>query len=110
CRITSPLPNEVDARVFAASPRHNFIDDLVLKKLQALHIPPSPVCTDSEFLRRAYLDAAGVLPTPAEVEQFLADKTKDRRAQLIERLLDRSEFVDYWSYRWSDVLLISSRK
>ena len=55
------------------APRNNFIDDLVLKKLESLHIPPSPPCTDAEFIRRAYLDAAGILPTPEEVQKFLAD-------------------------------------
>jgi hypothetical protein len=110
CSISSPLPNKLDPAVFAKSPRHNFIDDLVLKKLQALNIPPSGACTDNEFIRRAYLDAAGILPTPAEVKKFLADKSPDKRAKLIDALLERPELVDYWAYRWSDVLLISSRK
>ncbi len=110
CRIASPLPNQIDPAVFAKSPRHNYIDDLVLKKLQALRIPPSGPCSDGEFIRRAYLDAAGILPTPEEVRRFLADPAPDRRAKLIDALLARPEFVDYWAYKWSDVLLISSRK
>ncbi len=108
--ITSPLPNEVDPQVFAAARRANFVDDLVLKKLQTLHIPPSPGCTDSEFVRRAYLDATGTLPTPEEVLAFVKDKAPDRRAKLIDQLLSRPEFVDYWTYKWSDLLLISSRR
>src|SRR5262249_35063427 len=67
--VTVPFANKVDPKVYAASPRHNFIDGLVLKKLEALRVPPSPSCTDSEFIRRAYLDAAGILPTPAEVKK-----------------------------------------
>jgi hypothetical protein len=110
CRVSSPLPNAVDPRVFAAAPRHNFIDELGLKKLEALHIPPSPPCTDREFIRRAYLDAAGILPTPEEVSKFLADPRPDKRAHLIDALLQRPEFVDYWAYHWSDVFLVSSRK
>ncbi|MCI0460047.1 MAG: DUF1553 domain-containing protein [Gemmataceae bacterium] len=110
CRISSPLPNTVPAEVYTKSPRHNFIDGLVLGKLQELRIPPSGTCTDSEFIRRAYLDAAGILPTPEEVKKFLADKRPDRRARLIDSLLERPEYVDYWSYKWSDLLLISSRK
>jgi hypothetical protein len=110
CRIASPLPNAVDAKVFAQAPRRNFIDELVLKKLEALHIPPSPECTDAEFIRRAYLDAAGILPTPEEVQKFVADRSPDKRAKLIDALLERPEFVDYWSYKWSDVLLVSTRK
>ena len=95
------------------SPRHarkNFIDDLVLKKLEALRIPPSGDCTDAEFIRRVYLDAAGILPTPEEVKKFLADPRPDRRAKLVDALLERPEFVDYWSYKWSDMLLVSSRR
>jgi hypothetical protein len=109
-RVTSPFPNDVPADVFSKAARNNAIDDLILKKLQVLHIPPSPVCTDAEFIRRAYLDAAGVLPTPEEQGKFLADKAADKRAKLIDALLERPEYVDYWSYKWSDLLLISSRR
>lgn len=109
-RITSPLAEPVDPKLYAQSPRHNFIDELVLKKLQSLRIPPSPQCTDEEFIRRAYLDAAGILPTPEEQRKFLKDQRPDKRARLIDSLLERPEFVDYWTYKWSDLLLISSRK
>ena len=109
-RIASPLPNAVDPKVFAAAPRNNFIDDLVLKKLESLRIPPSPPCNDAEFIRRAYLDAAGILPTPEEVQKFLADSAPDKRAKLIDALLERPEFVDYWAYKWSDMLLITTRR
>jgi hypothetical protein len=109
-RITSPYENKLDSKVFATAPRFNFIDELSLKKLASLRLPPSPGCTDSEFVRRAYFDAAGTVPTPEETKAFLADKAKDKRARLIDRLLGRDEYVDYWSYKWSDLLLISSRK
>jgi hypothetical protein len=109
-QIASPFPGEIDAKLFAASPRHNFIDGHVLKKLEALNIPPSPQCNDREFIRRAYLDAMGILPTPEEVATFVGDKSTDKRAKLIDAILDRPEFVDYWAYKWSDLLLISSRK
>jgi hypothetical protein len=109
-RVTVPMGNKVDPRAFAAAPRHGFIDDLVVKKLQALDIPPSPQCTDAEFIRRAYLDAAGILPTPDRVERFLADRAPDKRAKLIDSLLERPEFVDYWAYKWSDLFLVSTRK
>jgi hypothetical protein len=109
-RITAPLPHAVDPKVFAQAPRHNFIDELVLKKLEALRIPPSPPCSDHEFIRRAYLDAAGILPTPEEVQKFLADRAPDKRARLIDALLERPEFVDYWAYKWSDLLLVSTKR
>jgi hypothetical protein len=109
-RIASPLPNPVAPTVFATAARHNYIDDLVLKKLEALRIPPSPACTDAEFIRRAYLDAAGIQPTPDEVHKFATDAAPDKRAKLIDALLERPEFVDYWAYKWSDVLLVSTRK
>jgi hypothetical protein len=109
-QIASPFPGAVDAKAFAASPRHNFIDGLVLKKLESLNIPPSPQCADHEFIRRAYLDALGILPTPEEVQKLTADPSKDKRTKLIDAILERPEFVDYWTYKWSDLLLISSRK
>jgi hypothetical protein len=109
-RVVAPLADPVDPKVYAQSPRHNFIDHLVLKKLEALRIAPSPQCTDQEFIRRAFLDAAGILPTPEEQHRFLSEERTDKRARLIDALLQRAEFVDYWSYKWSDLLLISSRK
>jgi hypothetical protein len=108
--IVSPLPNRIDPSVFKSAARRNYIDDLVLKKLEALRIPPSPDCSDTVFIRRAFLDAAGTLPTPEEVRKFVADKKTDKRARLIDALLKRPEFVDYWAYKWSDILLVSTRK
>jgi hypothetical protein len=110
CRVTVPHPGPVDEKLFAAAPRVNFIDDFVLAKLRDLRIPPSPPCTDTEFIRRAYLDAAGILPTPDEVRRFLADAAPDKRARLVDALLERPEFVDCWAYRWSDLLLVTTRR
>src|SRR5207247_5208963 len=97
-------------KTFAAAPRVNFIDDLVLKKLALLHIPPSPPCSDHGFIRRAFLDTAGILPTAEETRKFVADRMPDKRARLIDALLERPEYVDYWTYKWSDLLLVSTRK
>jgi hypothetical protein len=110
CRITSPMEKAVAPEVFAHAARRNYIDDFVLRKLAALHLPPSPLCTDAEFIRRAFLDATGTLPTPKEVRQFLAERSPNKRAKLIDTLLDRPEFVDYWAYKWSDLLLVSTRR
>jgi hypothetical protein len=111
-RVASPFDNEIDPKVFAQSLRHNFIDPLVLKKLESLKIPPSAECSDSEFIRRAYLDAIGRLPTPEEVSKFTSEPeaSAKKRERLIDKLLERPEYVDYWTYKWSDLLLISSRK
>ena len=107
-RLRIPFPYHLDEVVFQKAPRHNYIDDDILHHLDVLHIPPSPPAGDSEFIRRAYLDAAGILPSPAEVEQFLKDPAPDKRDRLIDALMKRPEFVDYWAYKWSDLLLVSS--
>ena len=109
-RLTVPYPNQIASDAYTKFPRHNYIDDLVLEKLKKLNIAPSPECDDATFIRRAYLDAAGILPTAEEVEDFLADKSPTKRAVLIDKLIGRDEFVDYWAYKWSDLLLVSSRR
>ena len=108
--VTSPYPNSIPESVFASSPKANAIDELTVRKLQQLHLPPSGECTDEEFIRRVYLDSCGILPTLPEVQKFIESTEKNKRARLIEAILDRPEFVDYWSYKWSDLLLISTRK
>jgi hypothetical protein len=109
-RVTSPVPEPPPAERFARAPRANWIDGIILDKLQALGIPPSGPCTDAEFIRRAYLDATGTLPSPEAVTRFLSDPSPARRERLVDSLLATPEFVDYWSYKWSDLLLVSSRK
>ncbi|MBX6315056.1 MAG: DUF1553 domain-containing protein [Isosphaeraceae bacterium] len=108
--IASPYETAIDPQIFASAPRRNAIDEKNLAKLQALGIPPSPDAGDAAFLRRAYLDAAGTLPPAEMVDLFLADQDPDKRAKWIDRLLESPEFVDYWAYKWSDLLLVSSRK
>ncbi len=108
--ISSPYPTPVAAEVFAKAERRNFIDELVLAKLASLSIPPSPPAGDREFLRRAYLDTIGVLPTAEESRAFSNDASADKRDKLIESLLQRPEFIDYWAYKWSDLLLVNSEK
>lgn len=87
-----------------AVPEANFIDRHVFTKLRALRIKPSELTADSVFLRRAYLDALGVLPTAEEVRVFLADARTDKRARLIDALLERPEFADFWALKWADLL------
>jgi uncharacterized protein YjdB len=109
-RITVPYDNPVTPESYSGFRPRNFIDDLAMAKWKALRIAPSKAATDESFLRRAYLDGTGVLPTPEEVENFLADPAPDKRAKLIDRLLSQEEFADYWAYKWCDLLLVSSRK
>src|SRR3954468_10083549 len=106
-RITSPYDAPVPADVFAKAPCKNFIDDLILKQLKLLQLPPSPPADDAAFIRRAFLDTVGKLPTADEVRAFVADTSPEKRNHLIDSLLTRTEFVDYWSYQWSDVLLVN---
>lgn len=108
--ITVPYPHTLPPQTFAESPRANFIDELVLEKLSALNVPPSPRSSDSEFLRRIYLDTIGLLPSVSETKSFLSDENPSKRDLLIERLLSRPEFVDYWSYQWSDLLLLTGNR
>jgi hypothetical protein len=107
-RLRIPFPYKIDDAVFRTAARNNYIDDAILNHLRALHIPPSQRANDAEFIRRAYLDSTGTLPSPSEVEKFLQDPSTDKRNQLIDRLIKRPEFVDYWTYKWSDLLLVSS--
>jgi hypothetical protein len=88
-------------------PRGNFIDDKLLGKWKDLGLTPSPACSDAEFFRRIHLDTIGTLPDPADVRAFLADKTPDRRAKAIDRVLERPEFVDFWALKWGDHLRIN---
>jgi hypothetical protein len=108
--LAVPYANQVPAETFAQAPRRNFIDQHVLAKLAALRLPPSPRCDDATFLRRAYLDTIGTLPTADEARAFLADPAADKRDRLIDTLLSRPEFVDYWTYKWADLLLLSGER
>jgi hypothetical protein len=141
--VTVPQPGKPAVEAFAAMKPRNFIDDRVLAKLRELNLPPSERATDTEFLRRAYLDTIGVLPSPEETRAFLAEpevipsdggahahgreneagansrlplqdrvlaNAPTKRDRLIESLLNRPEFVDYWSHRWSDLLLVNGDK
>jgi len=109
-RVLVPFPHVIPPDVFAGAARENLIDDLVLEQLQRLHLKPSPPCDDATFIRRAFLDTIGRLPTPEEVRGYLADASPGKRERLVDLLLARPEFVDYWAYKWSDILLVSGSK
>ncbi len=101
-RATVPLPRRPSAEVAFAS--DNPIDRLVLKQWRALGLEPSGDCSDAEFVRRAGLDITGTLPTAAETRAFVVDKAADKRARLVDRLLDRPEYATYFSIKWADIL------
>ena len=106
--VTSPCENDVADEQYTGA--RNRVDELVNQKLKDLKLPLSRTASDGEFLRRAFIDTIGVLPTADETRKFLGDSSPDKRDKLIDALLARSEFVDYWSYKWSDLLLVSSKR
>ena len=83
---------------------NNFIDDYVFAKLKTLEVPPSGLADDATFLRRAYLDIIGLIPTSDEARTFLADKDPNKRAKLVDQLLERPEYADFWALYWGDHL------
>jgi hypothetical protein len=92
---TWPVPtNQVDAHVLAA--------------LDARGIKPARPCSDAVFIRRVYLDVIGTLPEPDAVRAFLRDRRPDKRSILIDELLAREEFADYWSMKWADLLRVKA--
>ncbi len=101
---TLTMPHETATQPEWYTARNNAIDEHVYARLAALRIEPSPLCDDATFLRRASLHAIGTLPTPEEVRVFLADTSPDKRSALIDRLLTRPEFIDYWALQLGDLL------
>jgi len=84
------------------------LDKIVFAKLSSLDIQPV-LCSDAVFVRRAYLDVIGTLPTVKEVREFIHDPdTKNKRGALIDRLMERDEFADYWAMKWGDILRIKA--
>ncbi|MGL6076318.1 MAG: DUF1549 domain-containing protein [Fimbriiglobus sp.] len=84
----------------------NDLDKHVLAKLNRLHVAPSDVCTDEQFVRRVYLDLIGLPPTPSERLQFLTDPAQNKREKLVDQLLQREEFLDIWAMKYAEMLQI----
>jgi Protein of unknown function (DUF1553)/Protein of unknown function (DUF1549) len=101
-RATIPL--DMPAEKFRTPPPVNFIDELAFARLKQLNIPPSDLCSDSEFLRRASIDITGTLPDAAEVEKFLADADPKKRVKLVDDLLGRPAYASYFTLKWGDIL------
>ncbi len=96
-----------------ANPRpHNFVDEHIFAKLQTLRMNPSELVSDEVFLRRAYLDLLGILPTAEEAKAFVNAAKGDarkKRAALIDELLERPEFADFWALKWADLLRVEEK-
>jgi hypothetical protein len=107
----SVIPQTANAKIaFPERPVLNFIDPLVDERLKSLNIHPSELCTDADFLRRSYLDIIGTLPTRAESRAFLDSKDVGKRAKLVDQLVKRPEYADYWALKWSDLLRVDRLK
>jgi hypothetical protein len=84
------------------------LDELVFVHLRQLNITPADPCSDAIFVRRVYFDVIGTLPTADEVRTFIEDQTANKRDVLIDRLLERKEFAEYWAMKWCDLLRVKS--
>ncbi len=110
----------VAARIFIASgptakdypevPHNNYIDDQIFTKLRQMNIRPSELSSDEQFLRRVNLDTIGLLPTEAETREFLSSSDANKRAQLIDRLLNRREFADVWALKFTELFRAGTRE
>lgn len=89
-------------QVMAKMPRKNFIDEYIFGRIERDAIPHAGLSTDEEFLRRVYLDATGLLPTPDAVRQFLVSKDPDKRDKLIDSLIGTEAFAEQWAWFWGD--------
>jgi hypothetical protein len=106
CVFSMPFDRVVDAKRFESA--NNFVDPPLFAKLKELRIEPSDLCSDDEFIRRLFLDACGIMPTAEEVSAFVANKDEKKRAKLIDAVLARPEFNDYWALQLGD--LFENRK
>jgi len=96
--------------VWSDPPAGNFIDEPIFKKLRMLRMNPSELCSDAVFVRRAYLDLLGFIPGVDAAQAFIADTAPDKRAKLVDALLLRPEFADFWALKWADLLKIEQRQ
>ena len=105
-RAVVPQPQPDSGSPFPQQPQLNFIDGLVDAKLRKLNIHPVGLCSDADFLRRAYLDIVGTLPTAEEARVFLKSSSPAKRSALVDALLVRKEYADFQALKWADVLRV----
>ena len=99
-RLAAGLPVRPSANVA----RHNLIDEHIFARMKRDGIPHAPLATDQEFFRRVTLDLTGRIPARQDLSEFLADSSSDKRARLIDRLIESAAFADKWSYFYMDLL------
>src|SRR5438034_9177896 len=99
--VASALPGA--AASTAPIPRKNFIDEHIFGRIERDNIPHAPLAGDEEFLRRAYVDAVGFLPTPKKIRSFVADTDPNKRDKLIDSLIGTEEFADQWAYYYGEL-------
>ncbi len=97
--------------VWKGMPANNRIDELVAAKLQRTKTLPSPLTNDYEFVRRVYLDLTGLPPTPKQIQKFVSDSrdTKIKRDELVDQLVGNKDYIDYWTNKWADLLMVNSK-
>src|SRR5262245_37336723 len=97
--------------VWEPKPQLNYIDELVDRKLQAVKIVPSDLCSDEEFVRRVYLDLTGLIPTSAQVREFVAGprNSRTKREALVDSLIGSREYVEHWTNKWADLLQVNRK-
>ncbi len=106
-RVAVPYPNKIETAEYTKLPRTSYVDDLVYKKLSALRLWPSRMSTDGEYARRLTLDLMGGIPTEEELKTFIADNSLNKRDKLIDTLMARPEYIDFWTYKWCDLLRVN---
>jgi uncharacterized protein YjdB len=104
------VPRPALTKAVTPAPRNNFIDEHVFAKLERLHIEPSELSADSDFLRRVYLDTIGVLPTQKEAEEFLASNDPNKRDRVIDELVGRTEFAELWAMKFTELFRAGTRE
>lgn len=104
CNVLIPLASGPDGSIYQQLPSHNFIDELIWRKLADLSISPSRPIDDAKFLRRVYIDIIGRIPTADEARRFLEHNQTDKRQRLVDELLESPEYAEHWANQWADLL------
>jgi hypothetical protein len=106
--LVVPAAQVATAEQYADFAPNNLIDEILLDEWRGQGLVPASSCDEATFLRRASLTATGTIPAPDAVRAFLQDTRPDKRQRLVDDLLAGNAYVDYWSYQWSDLLLVNS--